>query len=119
MAYILAIDDNAVIRDVMKFTLQHRHSVTMAETAKEALGHVGSKRFDLIITDIGMPDMNGVEFIKEVRKLDAYKKTPIVVLTANLAEHKDKTKEAGATGWILKPFEPNKLLSIIDELLKK
>lgn len=119
MAYILAIDDNAVIRDVIKFTLQDRHSVTLASNAKEGIRLAETSHFDLIITDISMPEISGIEFIKEIRKIKSYASTPILALTANLDEYKDKTKEAGATGWILKPFEPKQLLETIAEVLKE
>lgn len=118
MAYILIIDDNAVIRDVVKFTLQTRHSVTMAENGREGIELAMSSDFDLIITDISMPEMDGIEFVTEIRKKKSYANTPILILTANLEENKQKIKESGASGWILKPFEPDKLLETIDEVLK-
>ena len=121
MAYILAIDDNAVIRDVITFTLQNRHSVTVANNGKEGLKLAEASHFDVIITDIKMPEMNGIEFVKEIRKNKSYASTPILMLTANLKENKEMlkdSKESGATGWILKPFEPEKLLKTIDEVLK-
>ena len=118
MAYILAVDDNDVIRDVLRFTLQDRHDVTLAYNGEEAMSLARASQFDVIITDMNMPGMNGIEFIKEIRKNKSYTSTPILVLTANLEEPKDKAKEAGATGWILKPFEPKKLLETIDEIFK-
>jgi len=118
MAYILAIDDNAVIREVIMFTLQYRHSVTVATDAKEALALAEASNFDVIITDIKMPGMDGIEFVKEIRKNKSYSSTPILMLTANLKENKQKIKDSGASGWIQKPFEPEKLLETIAEVLK-
>ena len=118
MAYILAIDDNAVIRDVIKFTLQERHDVTLANSGEEGISLAEVSQFDLIITDINMPEMNGIEFVREIRKNKKHVSTPILVLTANLEDHKDEIKDSGATGWILKPFEPKKLLETIAEVLK-
>lgn len=118
MALILAIDDNDVIRDVLRFTLQNRHDVTLAYSAEEGSSLAEDTQFDLIITDLSMPGMNGIEFIKKIRKNKSYASTPILVLTADLEEPKDKAKESGATGWILKPFNPKKLIEIIDDVLK-
>lgn len=117
MAYILAIDDNTVIRDVVEFTLQDRHSVTVANNGKEGIALAEASQFDVIITDISMPEMNGIEFVTEIRKNKSYAKTPILILTANLEENKQKIKDCGATGWILKPFKPEKLLETIDTVL--
>ena len=119
MAYILVIDDNAVIRDVVRFTLQNRHSVTLANDGKEGLELAEKQNFNLVITDVSMPDMSGLEVVKELRQKQAYQSTPILVLTANLGDYKEKIKEVGATGWIEKPFEPDKLLNIIDDALRK
>ena len=118
MAYILLVDDNEVIRTVTKFSLQYRHSITLADSGMEGIKLAESSHFDLIITDINMPEMDGIEFIKKIRSIKSCASIPILVLTANLDEYKDKAKEAGATGWILKPFEPAVLLETIDKVLK-
>jgi two-component system chemotaxis response regulator CheY len=118
MAYILVIDDNAVIRDVVKFTLQNHYSITLANDGKEGLKLAESSHFDLIITDVSMPDMSGLEVVKELRKIEAYSTTPILVLTANMEDYQEKSKESGATGWIAKPFEPGRLLETVDGVLK-
>ena len=118
MAYILVIDDNAVIRDVVKFSLQNYHDVTLAENGKEGIALAKASHFDVIITDIQMPEMDGVEFVTEIRKLDSYRDTPILVVAANLEDNKEKIKASGATGWILKPFDPVKLLEMISDVLK-
>lgn len=118
MAYILVIDDNVVIREVVAFTLENFHSVTVANNGTEGIALATASQFDVIITDVSMPEMNGIEFVKEIRKNQSYASTPILVLTANLEEYREKIKESGATGWILKPFEPEKLLETINEVLK-
>ncbi len=118
MAKILVVDDNAVIRDVARFSLQNQHDVTLAENGKEGIALAKASPFDVIITDIQMPEMDGIEFVSEIRKLPSYAHTPILVVAANLEDNKQKIKASGATGWILKPFDPIKLLEMISEVLK-
>lgn len=118
MANILAIDDNAVIRDVITFTLHYHHNITVVNSGKEGISLARASQFDVIITDINMPEMNGVEFVKELRKIHSYATTPILMLTADLEENTKKIKGSGATAWMLKPFEPSKLLEKVDELVK-
>ena len=118
MAKILVVDDNAVIRDVARFSLQNQHDVTLAENGKEGIALAKASPFDVIITDIQMPEMDGIEFVNEIRKLASYAHTPILVVAANLEDNKQKIKASGATGWILKPFDPIKLLEMISEVLK-
>lgn len=118
MAQILVIDDNAVIRDVATFTLRDHYDVTVANNGKEGITLAKSTQFDVIITDIQMPEMDGLEFVAEIRKNKSYAQTPILIVTVNLEENKEKIKASGATGWILKPFDPKKLLATVDALLK-
>lgn len=118
MANILIVDDNAVIREVLTFALHNHHDVTIAENGKEGLALAGTSQFDVIITDISMPEMDGIEFVTTIRKNKSYARTPILVVTANLNEKKQEMEAAGATGWIVKPFEPKKLLESVDDLLK-
>ena len=118
MADILVIDDNAVIRNILIFTLRDHYDVTVANNGKEAIATAASKQFDVIITDIVMPEMDGFEFVVEMRKNKSYAQTPILIVTANLQENKEKIKASGATGWLLKPFNPKKLLEAVDAVLK-
>ncbi|MCK5881001.1 MAG: response regulator [Sinobacterium sp.] len=90
----------------------------MAEDGVQGLQSAQAEDFDLILTDINMPEMNGIELIGKLRELDAYKHKPILVLTTESStEMKTKGKSAGATGWIVKPFEPEKLLSALERVL--
>lgn len=118
MTKILVVDDNAVIRDVAKFTLQNQYDVTLAKDGKEGIALAQATQFDAIITDIQMPEMDGIEFVTEIRKNKSYSQTPILVVTVNLEDNKQKIKASGATGWILKPFDPVKLLETIAKVLK-
>ena len=118
MADILVIDDNAVIRNILIFTLRNDYDVTVANNGKEAIVAAESKQFDVIITDIEMPEMNGLEFVVEMRKNKSYAQTPILIVTANLEENKEKIKASGASGWLLKPFDPKKLLETVATVLK-
>ncbi len=117
---ILIVDDSESIREVVNFTLEKSgYNVLSADDGTEAIKHLDGKHIDLIITDLHMPKMNGIELIKEVRKINEYKYTPILYLTTE-SQHSKKmeAKEAGATGWIIKPFMPEKLISAIKKILK-
>lgn len=117
---ILIIDDSESIREVVVFTLEKDgHNVTAAVDGKDALQYLDGRKIDLIITDLHMPNMDGIEFIKEVRKSEDYKYTPILYLTTESQQSKKmEAKQAGATGWIVKPFMPEKLLAAINKILK-
>ena len=118
MAKILAVDDSNSIRKMVELTLDDDdHDVTTANDGKLGLAAALEESFDIIITDINMPNMSGYELILELRKLPAYKNKPIVCLTTESGEsQKEKGREVGATGWITKPFSPQKLISIVDRL---
>lgn len=117
---ILIVDDSESIREVVCFTLQKAgHEVQKAVDGKDALNYLNGESYDLIITDLHMPQMNGIELIKEVRKIDAYKRIPILFLTTeSQRDKKMEAKEAGATGWIIKPFVPAKLLAALNKVLR-
>ena len=117
---ILIVDDSESIREVVNFTLEKAgHDVISCIDGKDALSRLDGKHLDLIITDLHMPNMNGLEFIKEVRKMEKYKYTPILYLTTESQQSKkQEAKEAGATGWIVKPFVPEKLLAAINKIIK-
>ena len=117
---ILIVDDSESIIEVVKFTLENNgFNVISACNGKEALTKLDGKKIDLLLTDLHMPEMNGIELIREARKLDKYKSMPILFLTTeSQAEKKLEAKEAGATGWIVKPFAPPKLLSAIKKVLR-
>lgn len=120
MAKILAVDDSASMRQMVSFTLKSAgHDVHEAADGREALGTAKAQgKFDLVISDINMPNMDGIALIKELRSLENYKFTPILMLTTeSSAEKKGEGKAAGATGWIVKPFNPEQLIATINKVL--
>jgi len=119
MASILAVDDSASMRQMVVFTLKGAgHDVTEASDGEDALNKAKSGKFSLVITDINMPKMDGIALTKALRGLPDYKSIPILTLTTEAsAEKKQEGKAAGATGWIVKPFNPDQLLSTIKKVL--
>lgn len=120
MAKILAVDDSASMRQMVSFTLKGAgHEVCEACDGAEALKLAQSESgVDLVISDINMPNMDGISLIKELRALPTYKFTPILMLTTESgADKKSEGKAAGATGWIVKPFNPDQLLATIGKVL--
>ena len=119
MAKILAVDDSNSMRQMVAFSLKGAgHDVTEAEDGNVALTIAKTKSFDLVISDVNMPKMDGLTLIKELRALPAYKFTPILMLTTESGDEKKKQgKAAGATGWIVKPFNPEQLLATIKKVL--
>ena len=119
MATILAVDDSSSMRQMVSFTLKDAgYEVIEAADGKQALDSAKQKRVDLVLTDVNMPVMDGIALIKELRALPNYKFTPMLMLTTESASHKKaEGKSAGATGWIVKPFNPDQLLSTIKKVL--
>lgn len=119
MATILVVDDSASMRQMVEFTLKEAgHQVMVAEDGQVALNLAQGASADLVITDVNMPNMDGITLIKELRALPAYKFTPILTLTTeSTAEKKMEGKGVGATGWIVKPFNPEKLLATVNKAL--
>ncbi|BCD98270.1 response regulator [Marinagarivorans cellulosilyticus] len=120
MARIIAVDDSASMRQMVSFTLKGAgHDVIEASDGVEALKLANQESgVDLVISDINMPNMDGISLIKELRTLAPYKFTPILMLTTeSSADKKMEGKAAGATGWIVKPFNPDQLLATIGKVL--
>ena len=119
MAQILIVDDSASMRNMVAATLQSAgHSVKDAGDGKAALMVAKSAKFDAVVTDLNMPVMDGIELVKNLRALPDYKYTPILLLTTeSSADKKAAGKQAGATGWLVKPFNPDKLLATVDRVL--
>jgi len=117
---ILIVDDSESIREVVNFTLENEgHSVLVGIDGKDAQKHLQGDKVDLIITDLHMPEMNGIDFIKFVRATQEYKSVPILFLTTeSQTAKKMEAKEAGATGWIIKPFVPAKLIAAINKVMR-
>jgi two-component system chemotaxis response regulator CheY len=112
---ILTVDDSRTIREMLMVTLEGAgYEVIQAEDGVEALERLRERRPDAIVTDINMPRMDGFALIENVRRDAAHRVTPILVLTTESEpERKARAKEAGATGWIVKPFNPEKLLDAL------
>ena len=119
MALILTVDDSTTMRQMVSFTLSTAgHQVEEAGNTDEALALAGSKRFELVIADVNMPGRNGIELVRELRQLADYRFTPILMLTTESeGQLKAAGKAAGATGWIVKPFNPDVLLSVLQRVL--
>ena len=117
---ILIVDDSESIREVVTFTLENEgYKVLVGVDGKDATKFLDGSHIDLIITDLHMPEMNGIDFIKYARAIEAYKRVPILFLTTeSQASKKLEAKEAGATGWIIKPFVPAKLIAALTKVLR-
>ncbi len=119
MATILTVDDTASMRQMISFTLNSvGHEVIQACDGKEALQLLQGKKVDLVIADVNMPNMDGITLVKNLREQPDYKFTPILMLTTESQESKrQQGKVAGATGWIVKPFNPEQLLNVVKKVL--
>ena len=117
---ILIVDDSESIREVVTATLENvGYKVIAAIDGVDAMTHINGYHLDLVITDLNMPNKDGIELIRDIRAVEAYKFTPILLLTTeSQAEKKKEAKEAGATGWIVKPFVQEKLLATIKKVLR-
>ena len=119
MRIILIVDDSVSMRQMVTFTLQQGgYKVIESEHGQDALNKLAGATVDLILTDLNMPVMDGITLIRNVRKQPALKSKPILMLTTEgLAAKKEEGKAAGATGWIVKPFDPDKLLQTLAKVL--
>lgn len=116
--HILAVDDSKTIRDMVSYVLKKAgYDVTLANDGQQGLDALAQNRPDAIITDINMPVMDGLTFIRNIRADSHYMGIPILVLTTEAStELKQKGRDAGATGWIVKPFNPEKLLAVLQKV---
>jgi two-component system, chemotaxis family, chemotaxis protein CheY len=112
---VLTVDDSKTMLQMLQFALkQGGFEVIQGENGQEGLDLLESNHIDVIITDINMPVMDGITFIKELRKKPKNKATPVLILTTESSQSKkEEGRSAGATGWIVKPFDPGKLLEVI------
>jgi two-component system chemotaxis response regulator CheY len=120
MKKILTVDDSASIRQMVSFTLTKMgYDVAEAVDGRDGLDKSGKQKFDLVITDLNMPNMDGIQMITAIRKLPGYGFTPVLMLTTeSQAEKKDAGRKAGATGWIVKPFNADQLIAVVQKLVK-
>ena len=116
---ILAVDDSASMRQMVRYTLEGAgYKVVQAADGVEALEFAKTQGADLVLTDVNMPRMDGITLVRELRSLATYKFTPMLVLTTESGQDtKQRGKQAGATGWIVKPFNPEQLLATIARVL--
>jgi len=117
---ILIADDSASMRQLITYTLEGAgYEVIAAEDGEIALAKLKNGRVNLIVTDLNMPKMDGIALIREVRKLPGGRFTPIVMLTTeSMAAKKEEGRQAGATGWIVKPFKPEQLLAVVKKVIR-
>ena len=117
--HILIVDDSASMRQLNAFTIKDAgHEVLLAENGREALEKLKGARADMVITDLNMPEMDGIMLIKELRGMAAYKFIPILMLTTeSQVAKREEGKAAGASGWIVKPFKPEQLLAVVKKVL--
>lgn len=117
---VLVVDDSSTMRQMVAYTLTSAgYEVVEAGNGKEAVGKLnGGAKPALVVTDLNMPEMDGITLITEIRKMAAFKFTPILMLTTESADDKKKAGQAaGATGWIVKPFNPEQMLKVIQKVL--
>ncbi|MDH5822788.1 response regulator [Luteimonas sp. RD2P54] len=118
-ARILVVDDSASMRQMVSFALTTAgFAVEEAEDGRVALGRAQGGSFNAVITDVNMPNMDGISLIRELRQLPAYKFTPLLMLTTESgADKKADGKAAGATGWLVKPFDPEQLVATVRKVV--
>jgi two-component system chemotaxis response regulator CheY len=120
MTHILAVDDSPSMRDMVRIALSAAgFEVSQAADGEEALELARKQSFDLVLSDVNMPRMDGIALIRALRAEPAYRHTPILMLTTESSpERKREGKEAGATGWIVKPFDPEQLVATMKRVLR-
>ena len=116
---VLTVDDSRTILAMLHHTLSNAgFEVLQAEDGKQGLDVLKTQQVDVVITDINMPVMDGIEFIRHVRATGNHQSLPILILTTETSQDKrDQGKAAGGTGWIVKPFDPEKLISVIHRVV--
>ena len=116
---IMIVDDSASLRQVVSIALKGAgYDVIEGADGKDALGKLTGQKVHLIISDVNMPNMDGITFVTEVKKLPAYKFTPIIMLTTEAGEEKKSAGQAaGAKAWVVKPFKPEQMLTAVSKLI--
>jgi two-component system chemotaxis response regulator CheY len=115
---VMTVDDSKTMRDMVAFTLRGAgFEVSQAEDGKQALGMLAKSPVDIVITDLNMPVMDGVALIRALRADPKWRAVPILMLTTESdSGKKSEGRNAGATGWIVKPFDPGKLVDIVNRV---
>ena len=116
---ILAVDDSASIRQMVAFTLKSSgYEVVEAVDGQDGLDKAKTKSFNLVLTDQNMPRMDGLSLIKTLRGMPQYRSVPILMLTTESSDTmKSQGRAAGATGWLVKPFDPQKLIEVVKKVI--
>jgi len=119
MRTILTVDDSTSMRQMVRATLQSAgYGVVEAADGQEALAFARGNAVDLVISDVNMPLLDGITLVQKLRELPTYRLTPLLLLTTESSQEKKmEGKKAGATGWIVKPFNPTQLLATLNRLL--
>jgi two-component system, chemotaxis family, chemotaxis protein CheY len=117
---LLIVDDSASMRQLITFTIKEAgHEVLLAENGKDALEKLKGAKADMVITDLNMPEMDGITLIAELRKMADYKFIPILMLTTeSQVAKREEGRAAGASGWIVKPFSSEKFLEVLKKFIK-
>ncbi|PPE68482.1 response regulator [Caldimonas thermodepolymerans] len=120
MHSILAVDDSASMRQMVSFTLKSAgYHVVEAVDGQDAYEKAGTQNFDLVLTDQNMPRMDGISLTRKLRETPQFKTTPILILTTESSEQmKQAGRAAGATGWLVKPFDPARLIEVIRKVIR-
>ena len=120
MHSILAVDDSASMRQMVSFTLKNAgYNVVEAVDGQDALEKANTRDFDLVLTDQNMPRMDGIDLTRALRDNPKFKNTPILILTTESSDQmKQAGRGAGATGWLVKPFDPVKLIEVIKKVVR-
>jgi two-component system, chemotaxis family, chemotaxis protein CheY len=116
---VLTVDDSASIRNMVAFTLKGAgYEVVEAADGQDGLDKAKARTFNLVLTDQNMPRMDGLTLVRSLRALPQYKSAPILILTTESSDAmRASGKEAGATGWLVKPFDPPKLLEVVKKVI--
>ncbi|MBI1889261.1 MAG: response regulator [Burkholderiales bacterium] len=116
---ILAVDDSGSLRQMVVFSLKAAgYKVTEAVDGQDGLEKAREETFDLVLTDQNMPRMDGLTLIRSLRALSTYEKVPILMLTTEASdEMKQKGRAAGANGWLVKPFDPQRLTEVVKKVI--
>lgn len=116
---IMIVDDSASLRQVVAIALKGAgYDVIEAVDGKDALGKLDGRKIHLIISDVNMPNMDGITFVKSAKQLPAYKFTPVIMLTTEASDSKKaEGQAAGAKAWVVKPFQPAQMLTAVSKLI--
>ena len=120
MQSILAVDDSPSMRKMVAFTLTGAgYNVVEAVDGLDALAKAQSQQIDLVLADQNMPNLDGIGLTRQLRELPRFKNTPILILTTESSDQmKQAGRAAGATGWLVKPFDPNRLIEVIQKVIR-